>query len=253
MQIATFDFHNTIAYCDPWFELEIRDLPAAVLDALGPNSPLPPTESLRTDATDRYRQLRRSIMTSGIEIDALDSVSRVFGDMGIEVDRSLLSATIDRLMGDTMQDLTDVPGAVDTVEKIIQAGTPVGIISSAVHHAFLEWALERFGLLDQLAFVATSASTGYYKSDVRIYQRAYAIAEATPHLSVHIGDSPRWDVDTASKAGIGTVLLAEEKSPAIQAAVQALARPDLLLSTLVGSADAIQALLKARQNGQAQP
>ena len=27
----TFDFHNTLIHCDPWFELEVRTLPGAFL------------------------------------------------------------------------------------------------------------------------------------------------------------------------------------------------------------------------------
>ena len=29
IQLVTYDFHNTIAHCDDWFQLEIRELPAA--------------------------------------------------------------------------------------------------------------------------------------------------------------------------------------------------------------------------------
>jgi hypothetical protein len=34
VQVLTFDFHNTLANCDRWFQLEIRDLPWAVMQQL---------------------------------------------------------------------------------------------------------------------------------------------------------------------------------------------------------------------------
>nr|MBA2290299.1 hypothetical protein [Chloroflexia bacterium] len=53
MQIITFDFHNTVAHCDPWFELEIRTLPAAVLGRLADVN----AETLTLGTFDRATEL----------------------------------------------------------------------------------------------------------------------------------------------------------------------------------------------------
>lgn len=249
MQITTFDFHNTVAYCDPWFQLEIRELAARVLEALDPQDGVPATDHVRDEATARYRRLRQGIMESGVEVDALDSVEHVFREMDIRAERATVARTIDELMHGMLADLEPVPGAIETIANLVGAGVPVGIISSAVYHPFLEWALTRFGLLERLSFVATSASVGYYKSDTRIYRHAYETVNATIELGVHVGDSPRWDIDTAKRAGLAAVLYDDPGNTHPMHGTDGLARPDLVLDTLVGADRAILELLASRRDG----
>ena len=253
MQIATFDFHNTVAHCDSWFQLEIRDLPVCVLDLLEETRDSGSAGAFRQEATERYRTMRQGIMQSGIEVDALDSVERVFVELGITASRERIAAAIDHCMKATIDEAQPVPGAVETIEAILDEEIPVGVISSAVYHPFLEWTLERFGLRDRLAFVATSASVGYYKSDVRIYTHTYAAASATLDLGVHLGDSPRWDVDTAKQAGLGAVLFADTPEKRDAVGSNGFAPPDLIVDNLVGSHDAVLALLERRRRGAGAP
>ena len=60
-------------------------------------------------------------------------------------------------------------------------GVPLGVISSAVYHPFLEWCLEAWGLRDDFAAVITSAGCGFYKSHPGIYQCALDALGAAPH------------------------------------------------------------------------
>lgn len=241
MQIATFDFHNTVASCDPWFELEIRTLPAAVLDRLAGVSLKP---GVIERATDLYRALRREVISTGIERDAMTGVAHVFDELAISYQERDIAACIDGLMRECMTALSPVPGAVETISALTAAGVPVGIISSAVHHPFLEWSLERFGILDQLAFVATSARLGHYKSVTTIYEAAYALVDADLALGVHIGDSPGWDIDTAQRAGLAAVLYEPGRQSAPRDDSFA---PDLVLETLVDAHEPLMALLDQRR------
>ncbi len=244
MQIVTFDFHNTVAHCDPWFDLEIRDLPASVLRDLAARGLVDTSDALEADATEAYRSLRKAVMEIGIEKDALTCVEEVFAALDIDAPADAIPPSIDRLMRACLSDLSPVPGAVDTISALIDRDVPVGIVSSAVYHPFLEWALEDFGLLQRLAFVATSASIGYYKSDTRIYHHAYELASATIHLGVHVGDSPRWDIATAQEAGLGTVLYTAPGTnrPELPHDIQ----PDVTLDSLVGADEPILKLLRER-------
>jgi FMN phosphatase YigB (HAD superfamily) len=246
VQIATFDFHNTVAHCDDWFELEIRELPAAILGQLGRDGTVPSDTETLQRATSTYRELRHEIMGTGIEKDAQASVEHVFATMGIDVAPVEIASVIERLMRESKRSLTPVPGAVEAISTLIAAGVPVGIISSAVYHPFLEWALDDFGVLDDLAFVATSASIGYYKSDTRIYHHAYGLVDASTELGVHIGDSPRWDVQVAREAGLGTVLYIDETRELTPTAKADVA-PDILLTSLVGAHEPILQLLEERR------
>ena len=145
-------------------------------------------------------------MASGAEIDAFDGVSMVASQLGIDVERSAIEASVRDLMHETMQHVAPVPGAVEAVREIASHGIPVGVISSAVYHPFLDWTLEQFDLAGTLDFVVTSASSGFYKSNPEIYRYAMALTGADPSQSIHIGDSPKWDVWGAQQAGMKAVL-----------------------------------------------
>lgn len=200
--LVTFDFHNTIADCDEWFRLEIRDLPVRVLEIVQP-------EALETHTPERitavYRDLRTSVMASGKEIDALDGVLRVLDALGIQTDRDEVDEAIAQLMRDASRHATPIPGAVEAIQKVAASGAKIGIISSAVYHPFLEWTLARFGVKNVLAFIMTSASSGIYKSNPEIYRTAIRFAGSHPDRSIHIGDSAKWDVWSAQQAGMKAV------------------------------------------------
>lgn len=200
--LVTFDFHNTIAECDEWFQLEIRDLPVRVLEIVYPDA-LDQHTPERITAV--YRELRTSVMACGKEIDALEGVLRVLGRLGIDVDGDGVDAAIERLMCDASALATPIHGAVDAVRDVAASGAKVGIVSSAVYHPFLEWTLARFGVTDDLAFIMTSASSGIYKSNPEIYRRAIRSAGSHPSRSIHVGDSAKWDVWSAQQAGMKAV------------------------------------------------
>ena len=79
-----------------------------------------------------------------------------------------------------------------------------------------------------------------------IYRVALAAMGALPDGSVHVGDSLRWDVGGAQKAGMKGAWLRNGSSGAAAdryAAHGPLPTPDLVLETLVGATPAILALL----------
>ncbi|MER3484671.1 MAG: hypothetical protein C4345_00535, partial [Chloroflexota bacterium] len=108
----------------------------------------------------------------------------------------------------------------------------LGIISSAVYHSFVEWALERFGIREHFAHVTTSASSGYYKSRPEIFWQTLDLLGAEPSRSVHVGDSLRFDVLGAQRAGMRAVWLARDDPARTVEAIE----PDLVLPTLQGAA-----------------
>lgn len=235
MHVITFDFHNTIAHCDAWFRLEVQDLPATVLREH--DYPAATTDA----ATILFRRLRQEIVDSGKERTAVQCCQDVFSQLEIQIDPDRLTREVDALMHASMHDLSPVDGAIDTVRELHDSGYRMGVVSSAIHHQFVVWALESFGLVDAFDVIVTSASCGTYKSDPAIYRHALDVLGGAADQSIHVGDSRQWDVGTASQLGMGTVLLRTGKMERFRSDAASV-EPDLELDTLVGASSHLDAL-----------
>ena len=243
----TFDFHDTLATCDRWFDLEVRSLPALVLERLSPadiwSRPIPSGELL----TSTYRALRAEIIDHGVELDALAGVVETYQRLGLNVDQAPLADAVEGLMREALIDVRPKPGAIDTVTTLHEAGFTLGVISSAVYHQFLLWVLDEFSILPMFRTVVTSASAGFYKSRPEIYRRALLDLEVDAESTCHVGDSARWDHLMAKSLGIRTVLV----TPKDFEADRGQPAPDLHLRSLVGAARAIEGVAVAAGEGTA--
>lgn len=239
----TFDFHNTLAECPEWFELEVRRLPSAFLTWYADRSATHYPDSVLAEADDRYRSLRREIMEHGNELTAQQSLRVIFDAMVIPADDADIEDGVAHLMRAAAAMATPMPGAVSTVRAIAQAGVRLGVVSSAVYHPFLEWTLEEFGIKDLFTAIVTSASAGYYKSRPEIYLHAAGLLSTQPRQMVHVGDSLRYDVGGAGRAGLGTVWLQLPDKSGDGSEYM----PDLTVSTLEGAAPGILGVLSSRQ------
>jgi HAD superfamily hydrolase (TIGR01509 family) len=248
-QAVTFDFHNTLAHCPEWFNLEVKHLPSSFLSWWGGSHGQTLGSHTLVDADARYRQLRRDIIDHGNELSAEACLESVFADMEIDVPESVVIAGVEYLMRETLNGASPVPGAVETVRSLHQQGVPIGVVSSAVYHPFLEWTLASFDILNAMSTVITSASAGFYKSRPEIYLHAAELLGAAPARMVHIGDSLRFDVGGAAKAGMGTVWLSHGQ----QATADGSFNPDLTLRTLERSAPDILRLLASRSTNEWAP
>ena len=211
---VTFDFHDTLVHCDRWFELEVRDLVPSFLRWSAENTGRRADGNVLRDAAAAYRRLRLEIMEHGRESSAEACVAHILGQIGIDVGADEISQGIESLMRDRLHCVEPVPGALELVDELRAAGVPLGVVSSAVYHPFLEWSLARLGLEDAFGTVTTSASAGVYKSRPEIYWRALRELGARAERSIHIGDSHRFDVLGARRAGMRTVWLRRQEMDA---------------------------------------
>lgn len=238
----TFDFHNTLADCPEWFELEVRHLPSAFLRWWSAEVGRVISPAQLAEADDQYRQLRREIMDHGNELTAEACLEAVFETMGLSVPVSDISTGVAFLMRQVLPGASPIPGAVETVHALHRHGVPLGVVSSAVYHPFLEWTLENFGIRGAFDEIITSASARFYKSRPEIYLHAADLLNAAPANMVHIGDSLRFDVGGAQSAGMGAIWLQHDPAPKPIAGIV----PDLTLETLHDSAPGILSVLDAR-------
>lgn len=143
MRIVTFDFHNTLVRCDRWFELEVRSLPWEVIMGLGiPKGDRPAPDRVLS----AYKDLRAGVVSSGNEIDSYASVHHIFDRIGLDADGMSVRTVVDRLMREALDDASLVSGAKALVRELHGQGICLAVISSAIHHDFLEAALERFDI-----------------------------------------------------------------------------------------------------------
>jgi HAD superfamily hydrolase (TIGR01509 family) len=241
-QAITFDFHNTLASCPEWFDLEVRDLPSSFLRWWSDRDGRQLAPVLLDEADARYRQLRHEIIEHGNELTAEACLEHVFSAMQLQVSEEDVRSGVADLMRGAVAGAAPIPGAVATVREIHGAGVPIGIVSSAVYHQFLEWTLEAFGIRDAIDVIVASASAGFYKSRAELYVHAATLLGATPERMVHVGDSFRFDVAGARRAGMGTVWLRGGRSQSDDPSIQ----PDLILTTLVAAAPEILTVLRSR-------
>jgi HAD superfamily hydrolase (TIGR01509 family) len=235
----TFDFHNTIAACDDWFQLEVRHLVSSFLSwhARSHRSTVKPDQLAAADAA--YRTLRQEIHVHGIEQTAEQCLVTVLDQIGIDVPHDDIARGVHELMRETAPQASPKNGVIETVRQLAALGVPLGIVSSAVYHPFLEWTLERFAIHDAFTVIVTSASSGFYKSRPEIYLRAADAMGIAASNIVHVGDSLRFDVGGAQRAGMRAVLVASERKPSSTGDPI----PDLIVPSLSGAAPSIVALL----------
>lgn len=204
---VTFDFHNTLAVCDEWFELEVRSIVPRFLEWYQSGSGVVVPDDTRAEAARLYRALREDIMLHGLEHDAATCTQHTLGLLGIPIPPHVVARGVDDIMRGTLRGAVPVGGAIDTVRELRSNGIPLAVVSSAAHHPFLEWSLAKFDILDAFEFIGSSATIGYYKSNGRIYERVLERLGRTPEEVVHVGDSHRYDVESPGKVGMRTVWL----------------------------------------------
>lgn len=231
LRAVTFDFHDTLVDCDDWFQLEVRLLVPALLGWAYERELVCDDYTDRSDdAIARYRAIRMQVMQSGAERDTASCALQVLDELRISLDVADVRRGIDELMRAALRTASPLPGALDTVRRLSDAGMKLAVVSSAAHHDFIEWSLAEFGMRAYFAAIVSSARSGYYKSSPRIYECVLAELGVAADETVHIGDSLRFDVASAGQVGIRTVWFNHRREPANGVV------PDLTVETLVGLA-----------------
>lgn len=239
----TFDFHNTLVECDPWFQIEVRTLVSDVLRYWHDLGEIDVPEAVLVNADLEYRRLRLAIHGHGHELPADRSVRMILDRVGFNLSWDAIDIALDAIMREAMTSARPVPGAPETVAALAEERISLGVVSSAVHHDFLIWSLDRFGMLAAFERIITSASCGFYKSRPEIYWSALDELSAQPEQSLHVGDSLRFDVGGAAMAGMRTAWYQRPQSKEVPTAELA---PDLIIPTMDGAAPLLLETLERR-------
>jgi HAD superfamily hydrolase (TIGR01509 family) len=206
LKVVLVDFHNTLATCDRWLELEIRLLPGLALERLSAQGLIEGvTSEVIVRAEQLFRELRHRVRESGVELSALEGTRRVLQSLGYEAAEPHLAGIVEVLEEECLAEVEPVPGAADAVWRLRDLGYLLGVVSSAGYPPFVERALELLGVRAAFSEVLTSTGEGIYKSDPEIFLRAVSRLGATPSEAVHVGDHARYDVEAARAAGLAAI------------------------------------------------
>ncbi len=238
----TFDFHNTLIECDAWFQIEIRTLVSDVLRYWHDLGEIEVPLAVQVNADVEYRKLRLAIHGHGHELPADRAVRTILERIGFVLPWDAIDIALDAIMRGAFANARPVTGAPATVQELSAEGIQLGVVSSAVHHDFLIWSLDRFGMLGSFDEVVTSASCGFYKSRPEIYWSALADLSAPASSALHIGDSLRFDVGGASRAGMRTAWY--QRAGAKEIPTPEL-KPDLIVASMASIAPALTAVLES--------
>ena len=208
LKVVLFDFHNTLATCDSWLQLEISTLPGQVLVQLASKGSIEDVSPRMLDeATRLFRELRQEVRDSGVELSAVEGAYRVLDEMGVRVPEAELESVVEHLEYACLPETSMIEGADRALERLRDHGYRMGVVSSAGYPRFVELALEKLGLRTYFSEIVTSAGEGIYKSNPEIFRRAATRLGAAPHEAVHIGDHAVYDVQTAKAAGLHAIWL----------------------------------------------
>jgi len=232
----TFDFHNTLVACDAWFDIEVHTLVSDVLRYWHDLGEIDVQDAAYTAADAEYRKLRTAIHRHGHELPADRAVRTILERIEFGMSWEAIDIAIDAIMRQAFQSASPVAGAPETVAELAANGVPLGVVSIAIHHDFLLWSLERFGMLDAFGSIVSSAACGYYKVRPEIFWTALEGIGGDAGSSLHVGDSLRMDVGGAARAGMRT---AWYQRPSARELPSADLSPDMIVTSLNGAAPMI--------------
>jgi FMN phosphatase YigB (HAD superfamily) len=232
-----FDFHNTLFTCDAWFQLEVHEIMVAFLRWHADGGDFSSTDALEQRARAAYRSLRQEIQRHGQEQDAISCIRSVLASLSITIQDSHIETGVHEIMG-ALPVAQPMPGVRETVESLRLAGIPMAIISSAIYEPFIRRSLAAHRLEEYFDDVTTSAGCGFYKTRPEIFWHATAMLGAKPHETAHVGDSARFDIAGAKRAGLRTAWVSYGR-----ALDHSDERPDLVLPNLQNAAGALLGLV----------
>ena len=128
---------------------------------------------------------------------------RLLGEIGVPFDVAVATAIYQ-----TFTDLGNYrlfPDVLATLDRLDGAGLRMGVVSN-----FEEWVerlLESLGVTRYFDVRVISGVEGVEKPDPKIFKLALERMDVGPEESVHVGDSPQFDVEPAASVGMTGVLL----------------------------------------------
>lgn len=124
---------------------------------------------------------------------------------GVALDPVRLERATERYVEFTATLMTPLPGAVTTLERLAEIGTPVGLVSNAAPDFVT--AFERSPLGPLFRTCVFSCAVGMAKPEVAIYLRAASQIGVPPDRLLFVGDGSDDELVGAGEAGLTPILV----------------------------------------------
>jgi HAD superfamily hydrolase (TIGR01509 family) len=133
-------------------------------------------------------------------------------------------------------------GVKPTLKKLRALGLKMAVLSNHHNpHALLEH-LNELGIDSYFSKVVISAETGLRKPDPRFFEICFKRMRVRPGEAVLVGDSLKYDIEGAKKAGLRTILVTEEPLPDRKG--PSMASPDFVISDILEVPGIISSIIR---------
>lgn len=156
---------------------------------------------------DQKKRLELALMTCKWERSE-SVINFLYRDLKIE--GAQVSEAVRNIWSAQENEATPIEGALPALERLVEAGFRIGIISN-IWHPFLIAARKHFGtFIDKHVHPdhqIYSYRQGIAKPSELLFQRALTTAKVEPHNALMVGDSYREDIEPAARLGLRTIWL----------------------------------------------
>ena len=205
---VTFDCWNTLLQEDDWREAHHRRVDAVLHAARESGARVEPERAMA--AFDRAWQRHVDLWIEGVASGARQVAGWAMEELGALTHGptfELLVAHLEHASHSSR--VVPVPGAVETVERLVARGVPCALIcdTGLTPGRVVREHLGRLGMIPGLAAQLFSDEVGVPKPNPRIFHAALAALAVEPTGTFHVGDLRRTDVAGARRVGMGSIRL----------------------------------------------
>jgi HAD superfamily hydrolase (TIGR01509 family) len=140
------------------------------------------------------------------EIALTESCAMIFERMGMQINDGIIEKFIDIYYQPITDQITLIPGAVEILDKLKNAGLIIGLVSNSIFpEKYHLGEMEQFGLLKYFDFTIFSSGVGVRKPGRAIFDIALRKAGVKASRAIFVGDRFDADIIGAKNAGIVSV------------------------------------------------
>ena len=155
----------------------------------------------------RKRQWKRA-EEIGVEARVEDALHDALAARGHDVRDGLLTRAVEAYFAHNETFWLAYPDALDTLRVLHARGVRLGLISNADDDGIVQRAVKRLGMAAYLDPIHSSAAEPRWrKPDPRIFHRVSDAWQIPANENAMVGDSPRYDILGAHRAGISGILI----------------------------------------------